>query len=171
MGWLSPWCSLLSAVDMYSGNQRHSLNWRRSTVYHHAQTVRQEISLVYHAQTVRQEISLGHLNFNLRHLYIHNFFIIHLKVVLHSFVFRAFAIPQFPYLHPLVPPLFDRPSNIWRRVTNHEAVIMQLSPFSCYFVSLPLLQHTQPLFFPECDRSNSTLTDLWSRAGQLGHVL
>ena len=92
------------------------------------------------------------------YLYIYNFFIIHLKVALHSFVFSAFVIPRIPYIRPLVPPLFDRPSNIWRRVTNHEAVIMQLYPVSCYFHPLP--RHTQSIFFPEYDRSNSTLTDI-----------
>jgi hypothetical protein len=38
--------------------------------------------------------------------------------------------------HPPHSPLFDLPNNIWGGVQNMKLLIVQLSPFTCYFIPL-----------------------------------
>jgi hypothetical protein len=39
-------------------------------------------------------------------------------------------------LHPSHSPWFDLPNNIWGWVQNMKLLIVQFSPFSCYFIPL-----------------------------------
>jgi hypothetical protein len=52
--------------------------------------------------------------------------------------------------------LLDVPTNIWGWVQNMKLLIVQLPPFSCYFIPLwskyypydPVLKHPQSMLFP-----------------------
>jgi hypothetical protein len=75
-----------------------------------------------------------------------------------------------PIYIPLLPilchsPLLDHSSYTWRRVQVMKLLFKQSSP-TYHFISLgltyspqyPVLKYLQPVFFPECQRRNSSTT-------------
>jgi hypothetical protein len=58
----------------------------------------------------------------------------------------------------------DNPNIIWWGVPILKLLIVQFSPVSCYFFAIrpkyrsehPVVEHSGPLFFPQCDRQSAT---------------
>jgi len=80
--------------------------------------------------------------------------------------------PQKCYMPSLShPSRFDHPNNIWRAVQIIKLLVMQSYVLPSYLVPLrpnyipqhPVLEHPDPLFFPECYRPSFTLKKIVNR--------
>ena len=71
-----------------------------------------------------------------------------------------FCSPYTCHIRGPSPPPFHHPNNTLHLVQIMKFLIMQFFPFLCYFLPLrpkyppqhPILDHSQPMFLPQCDR-------------------